>query len=206
MTPRTATKGLTTMQGKILKAIKDFFAKEEMPPTVREIGDVFGLKSSTVFAHLKALEQKGFISRKPGKSRGIHLAHSALPKGIPLLGNVPAGPLDLAVESYDEYINIDARMFGEGEMFALRICGESMIEAGILDGDTVIVSRAQEARDGQIIVARIEEEATVKRLRRSGGAVLLEPANCTMEPLFFPPGGPEPQIIGKVVGVLRRVH
>lgn len=193
------------MQRRILSAIRDFIAKQDMPPTVREIGEIFDLKSSTVFAHLKALERKGYIRRSAGKSRGIQLMESAPPGRIPLLGHVPAGPLELAVEQHDEFIDIDARMFGGGDLFALRVKGESMIEAGILNGDTVIVSSQSDAEDGQIIVALVEDDATVKRLRRKAGAVLLEPANRNMEPLFFAPGDPEPRVLGKVVGVLRRL-
>ena len=198
-------KDLPKMQHRILNAIRDFIEKKDMPPTVREIGEIFGLKSSTVFAHLKALEGKGFISRSPGKSRGIQLLSAAKPSGIPLLGRVPAGPLDLAIEEHGEYIDIDTRMFGGGSLFALRINGSSMIEAGILNGDTVIVSRGSDADDGQIVVALVDDEATVKRLRRSGGAVMLEPANQAMEALFFAPGDPEPRILGRVVGILRKL-
>ena len=196
---------LPKMQRRILEAIRDFIEEEDMPPTVREIGEVFGLKSSTVFAHLKALEGKGLISRSPGKSRGIQLCSAAKPAGIPLLGRVPAGPLDLAIEEHGEYIDIDTRMFGGGALFALRVRGSSMIEAGILNGDTVIVSRDSDADDGQIVVALVDDEATVKRLRRSAGAVLLEPANQEMEALFFAPGDPEPRVLGRVVGVLRKL-
>lgn len=196
---------LSTMQRRILQAIRDFMARQDMPPTVRELGEVFDLKSSTVFAHLKALERKGFLLRSPGKSRGIQLVDPSPPRGIPLLGRVPAGPTDLAVEQHDEFIDIDARMFGRGELFALRIRGNSMIEAGILDGDTVIVARDSDADEGQIVVALIEDEATVKRLRRKAGAVMLQPANRDMKPLFFAPGDPEPKILGRVVGVLRKL-
>jgi len=206
MTPRLKDPtALSGMQKRILKAIKDFMAGHDMPPTVREIGEIFSVKSSTVFAHLKALEKKGFISRSPGKSRGIQLTQNGAPTGIPLLGRVPAGPFDLAVEEHDEYLDIDAGMFGEGELFALRIKGDSMIEAGILNGDTVIVSKCSDANEGEIIVALVEDEATVKKIRRSAGAVLLEPANSAMEPMFFAPGDMAPQIIGKVVGVLRKL-
>lgn len=207
MTPRLKDpNSLSGMQKRTLKAIRDFIKSHEMPPTVREIGEIFSVKSSTVFAHLKALEKKGFISRSPGKSRGIQLTRTdSVPSGIPFLGQVPAGPFDLAVEQHDEYIDIDARMFGKGDLFALKIKGESMIEAGILNGDTVIVSRCSDANEGEIIVALVEDEATVKKIRRSAGAVLLEPANSTMKPMFFAPGDPEPQIIGRVVGVLRKL-
>jgi repressor LexA len=218
---------LSQMQSKIFRAIRNFIQKEGMPPTVRDIGAIFGLKSSTVFAHLKALEKKGYISRAPGKSRGIQLldpssgrkvrvrsgttgrgtAPGAMARasGIPLLGRVPAGPLDMAIELPDGNIEIDPDFFGEGDLFALKVKGESMVGAGILDGDTVIVTKTDDAIDGQIVVALVEDEATVKRLRRQKGAVLLEPANGHMEPLVYAPGGPEPKIVGRVVGVLRKL-
>jgi repressor LexA len=196
---------LTDMQRRVLQAIRDFIRRQDMPPTVREIGQHFDLKSSTVFAHLKALEKKGFIRRTPGKSRGIQLSGAAPGRGIPLLGRVPAGPLDLAVELQGDSIEIDPDFFGEGELFALRVKGESMIEAGILDGDTVIVAKSEDAADGQIVVALVEDEATVKRLKRWEDTVILEPANASMEPLVFQPDGPEPRILGRVVGVLRKL-
>jgi repressor LexA len=208
---RKPTTKLTKTQKRILNAIRGFIKENEMPPTVREIGDIFGIKSSTVFAHLKSLERKGVIVRTPGKSRGIQFPDQAHKhrkprlKGIPLLGEVPAGPLDLAFEEHGEYVDVDTRMFGQGDMFALRIKGDSMIEAGILNGDTVIVNRCADADDGQIVVALVEEEATVKEIHRSGGAVLLKPANRNMTPMFFSPGDPVPQILGRVIGVLRRL-
>jgi repressor LexA len=193
------------MQRKILLAIRDFIHRQDMPPTVRELGQMFSLKSSTMFAHLKALEKKGFIRRTPGKSRGIQLSDAVPRRGIPLLGRVPAGPLDLAVQLQGDTIEIDPDFFGEGELFALKVKGDSMMEAGILDGDTVIVAKRDDALDGQIVVALVEEEATVKRLKRWENTVLLEPANAEMEPLVFKPGDPEPRILGRVVGVLRKL-
>jgi repressor LexA len=201
------------MQTKILGAIRDFISSHDMPPTVRDLGQIFGLKSSTIFAHLKALEKKGVISRAPGKSRGIQLkswgdlgSDGQLPRrGIPLLGRVPAGPLDLAIQLQGDSIEIDPDFFGEGELFALKVRGESMIEAGILDGDTVIVARADDALDGQIVVALVEDDATVKRLRREPDRVLLQPANAQMDPLVYQRGGQEPRILGRVVGVLRKL-
>jgi repressor LexA len=196
---------LPTMQRKILAAIRSFIHRQDMPPTVRELGQIFALKSSTVFAHLKALERKGFISRSPGKSRGIQLLGGIPQRGIPLLGRVPAGPLDLAVELQGDTIEVDPDFFGEGELFALKVRGDSMIEAGILDGDTVIVAKTDDALDGQIVVARVDDEATVKQLRRRPDAVVLQPANPAMDPLIYRPGDPEPQILGRVVGVLRKL-
>ncbi len=196
---------LTTMQRRMLEAIRAFARRHGMPPTVRELGEAFGLKSSTVFAHLRALERKGYLRRSPGKARGLRLTEEPPRRGIPLLGRVPAGPLDLAVELQGDSIQIDPDFFGEGELFALRVRGESMIEAGILDGDTVIVTRAEEARDGEIVVALVGDEATVKRLRRWPDAVVLEPANPRFEPLVYRQGDPEPRIIGRVVGVLRKL-
>ncbi len=196
---------LTLMQSKILLAIRDFIHRQDMPPTVRELGQLFSLKSSTMFAHLKALERKGFVRRSPGKSRGIQLTDAVPRRGIPLLGHVPAGPLDLAVELQGDTIEIDPDFFGEGELFALKVKGESMIEAGILDSDTVIVTKCNDALDGQIVVALVEDEATVKRLRRWENTVVLQPANAAMDPLVYKPGDPEPQILGRVVGVLRKL-
>jgi repressor LexA len=196
---------LTDRQNRILEAIAEFIEENQLPPTVRELGERFDVKSSTVFAHLKALEKKGYIRRTSGKSRGLALVKPIRSSGIPMVGRVQAGPLAEAIEQPNEYLDIDENYFGGGNLFALRVSGDSMIDAGILDGDTVIVSSVPVAEDGQIVVVGIDNEVTVKRLRRKGGAVMLEPANRNLQPLVYGPGDPSPEIVGRVVGVLRRL-
>ena len=166
------------------------------PPSVREIGQAVGLSSpSTVHKHLNALEAAGYISRENGKTRAISLAAPA--GGVPLIGTVAAGRPVLAVEDivgYLPYFPDDG-----GEYFALSIKGDSMINAGILEGDTVIVRRASTAESGEIVIALIEDEATCKRLSMKNGKVLLLPENDSYEPI----DGTNSKILGKFTAVIR---
>ena len=195
---------LTAKQQKIYDYIQTFSAEHGYPPSVREIGAAVGLKSpSTVHFHLKGLEEAGVIIKAEGKTRAITAVHpmESAPvrpeHRIPVLGNVAAGEPILAEELVEDYIDFDAP--GE-DCFALRIRGESMIGAGILPGDLVIVRRQNTAINGEIVSALIGEEATCKRFSRRNGHVWLLPENPDYEPI----DGTFARILGKVIGLQRR--
>lgn len=195
-------KELTPKQQRIYDYILDFTADNGYPPSVREIAAAVGLKSpSTVHFHLKALEESGAIVRGSGKTRAITPAEE--PKGrvnqVPLLGNVAAGSPILAEECIEDYLVFDTDGLS-GEHFALRIRGESMLKAGILPGDIVIVHQQENARNGEIVIALIGDEASCKRLDRRNGETWLLPENDDYQPI----DGSEATILGKVVAVVRR--
>ena len=210
-------KGLTKKQKAVLDFIGSEIARQGRPPTIREIGEHFGLSSTgSVRDHLRALERKGHNDRRRYLSRGIALrkrASARKPRAarpaaralIPLLGEIAAGQPQLAVESSHESLSVDPAMFGGGELFALRVEGESMIEAGIHNGDHVVVRRQESADDGDIVVALVDDEATVKRFFHEGRRVRLQPENATMDPIYLEPRDAELQLLGRVVGVLRRL-
>ena len=196
-------KSLTTKQQRIYDYILDFTADNGYPPSVREIAAAVGLKSpSTVHFHLKALEDAGVINRSTGKTRAITAAEDTVmthPNQVPVVGNVAAGAPILAEEHVEDYLVFDTEGLS-GEHFALRIRGESMLKAGILPGDLVIVHQQENARNGEIVIAMIGDEATCKRLDRRNGETWLLPENDDYEPI----DGSEAVILGKVVGVMRR--
>ena len=201
---------LSPKQQQIYDYIVSFQADHGYPPSVREIGEAVGLKSpSTVHFHLKGLEEKGLIIKAEGKTRAITVSGSAgrpiaeeehpSANRVPVVGNVAAGSPILAEECIEDYLTFDTQ--GEsGEYFALRVRGESMLGAGILPGDLVVVHRQPEAHSGEIVVALFEDEATVKTLRRREGKTWLMPANDDYDPI----DGTHAQIVGKVVAVVRR--
>lgn len=192
-------KPLTKSQQKIYDFLKDR-SQYGIPPSVREICAATGLKStSTVHAHLKALENLGYISRDAGLNRAIHIEGCEQTAQVPVLGKVTAGLPILAVEEIQGYLPITASQQRGRELFALTVQGESMKNAGILDGDYVVVERTPTARDGDIVVALIEDEATVKRLYRETDCVRLQPENDAFEPIY----AKEVIILGKVVSVVR---
>lgn len=202
---------LSFREKQILEYICDEIESRGYPPSVREIGLAVNLKSSsTVHGYLSALEAKGHIRRDPTKPRAIEILLDAddLPPAtrdvasIPLLGRVTAGYPILAVENIDEYIPLPRSMADQDEAFLLRVAGESMIEAGILDGDLVIVRRQASANNGEIVVAMIGDEATVKRFYRENGHIRLEPAN----PAFSPIISSDATVLGKVTGLIRKIH
>lgn len=172
-----------------------------LPPTVREICRATGLRStSSVHAHLKSLEDKGLITRDRGLNRAIHLAGEQPTIQVPILGRVAAGVPILAVEEVEGYLPYAPRGHASGEKyFALNVRGESMKDAGILDGDIVVALQAPDALDGEIVVALIGDEATVKRLYREKDRVRLQPENSAFEPIYTR----EVSILGKVVAVYR---
>ena len=198
----------------ILDYIESCLRDRGYPPSVREIGVAVGLtSSSTVHAHLSALQEMGYLRRDPTKPRAIEVRYdaasgAAVEKGrvrhIPLVGDVAAGTDVLASENVEELLPLPEDFTGTGPLFMLRVRGDSMIDAGILDRDYVVVRQQPEADKGDIVVAGIPgEEATVKTFRRKGDKVVLEPANERLAPLEFDPA--EVTIFGKVVTVLRRL-
>ena len=204
---------LTPRQREILEYVDSEVRRRGYPPSVREIGSAVGLTStSTVHAHLSALVAKGYLVRDPTKPRALEVhfepqSGAALERrpvrNVPLLGEVAAGTGVLAAENVDEVHPLPADFTGEGPVFMLRVRGESMIEAGIFDGDHVVVRQQPTAEKGDIVVAGIPgEEATVKTYTRRNDKVVLKPSNATMEDLVFPPD--EVTIYGKVVALLRR--
>jgi repressor LexA len=202
---------LTKRQQEIFEFIKTYSAKYGYPPTVRDIGKAVGLaSSSTVHAHLANLEKVGLLRRDPSKPRAIELLDRAVDSvknlvapadGLPLVGSVAAGQPILAEENIEDHIVVPSEAGGDHGEFLLTVRGESMVNAGMLDGDIVVVHNQETARDGEIIVALVGEEATVKRFFREDDHIRLQPENDHMEPIRTR----EVQIVGKVVGLLRIV-
>ena len=192
-------KELTKSQQKIYDFLKER-AQTGIPPSVREICAATGLRStSTVHLHLKALEQAGYITRDAGLNRAIHIEGCEQAGQVPILGRVTAGMPILAVEDIEGYIPMPAEKLRGRDLFALHVQGESMINAGILDGDYVIAERTPTADDGEILVALLEDEATVKRLYREKDRVRLQPENPAYEPIY----AQNVLVLGKVVAVVR---
>ncbi len=204
---------LTGRQQEIWKFLTDYVDEHGYPPTVREIGQAVGLASpSTVHAHLANLERAGLIKRDPTKPRALELRREPRPEParaadvhrLPLVGEIAAGGPLLAEQNVEEYLAVPEPLAGGGEEFLLRVKGDSMVNAGILDGDLVVVRREQTAQDGDIVVAlagddETAEDATVKRFFRDGRRVRLQPENDELEPIFTD----HVQILGKVTGVFR---
>jgi len=195
----------TDMQTRIYETIVSMIREQGYAPSVREIGEAVGLKSpSTVHFHLKKLEEAGLIEKGACKGRAISVAmpqeEPEMPENrVPIVGNVAAGTPILAQECIEDYITFDTRGKA-GEHFALRVRGLSMINAGIMPGDLVVVHSQPTAHNGEIVVALIGEEATVKRLRRENGEIWLLPENEDYDPI----DGSEAQILGKVTAVIRQ--
>jgi repressor LexA len=198
---------LTKRQQEIFEYIRKYAAKTGYPPTVREIGKAVGLhSSSTVHAHLANLEKIGLLRRDPTKPRAIELlvgkAKQALRgPGLPLVGQVAAGEPILAEENIEEYLELPEVIGGEDGDYILRVKGDSMKDAGILEGDFVVVKKADDAANGEIVVALLEHEATVKRFFREKDRVRLEPENSAYKPIRTK----DVELLGRVVGVFRRV-
>jgi repressor LexA len=199
---------LTKRQKEIFDFIRKYAAKTGYPPTVREIGKAVGLhSSSTVHAHLSNLEKLGLVKRDPSKPRAIELLFDKAKRtiqsssGLPLIGQVAAGEPILAEENIEEYLEVPDVIGGEDGDYILQVRGESMKEAGILEGDYVIVRPSDDAVNGEIVVALIGEEATVKRIYHEKDHIRLQPENEEMEPILTT----EARVLGKVVGVFRKV-
>jgi repressor LexA len=210
-----ASTELTARQRAILDFIIAAQRERGFPPSVREIGEAVGLTSpSTVHTHLATLQRRGFLQRDPTKPRAIEVRYDPASGAssverrpvshVPLVGDVAAGTDVLAAENVEELVPVSSDLTGDGPLFMLRVRGDSMIEAGILEGDLVVVRSQPEARDGEVVVAGIPgEEATVKTFRKRGRKVVLEPANSRLAPMELAPD--DVRIFGKVVSVLRRL-
>jgi repressor LexA len=197
---------LTKRQSEIFEFIKVQIDKTGYPPTVREIGSALGLHSpSTVHAHLAKLERSGVLRRDPTKPRAIEIlvdrAKRVMRPSVPLVGQVAAGTPILAEENIEDQFEIPGVIGADSGDYALRIRGDSMRDAGILEGDYVVVHPADAADNGQIVVAMIEDEATVKRFFRDGDSIRLEPENPAYQPIITT----DAEILGKVIGVFRKV-
>ena len=199
---------LTARQERILRFISETVRERGYPPTVREIGEAVGLtSSSSVHAQLANLERLGLLHKDPTKPRAMALAEPrAEGVVVPILGRIAAGAPILATENVEDYLTVPMGFVSGADHFALRVRGDSMIGAGILDGDVVVVRAGGTAEDGQIVVALVpgpaEDEATVKRLKRTKGTVTLVPENPALEPFALDPEG---RILGTVVAVLRKL-
>lgn len=199
---------LSPRQRQILEFIRKEVATKGYPPSVREVGQAVGLSSSsTVHGHLNKLEERGYIRRDPTKPRAIELLDKAAPvrkdiKYVPVVGKVTAGTPILAVENIEDFFPLPRDFANYEEVFMLKVRGESMIGAGILDGDYVVVRSQSHAENGDIVVALLEDEATVKRFYREADHIRLQPENEKMEPIIVK----QCTILGKVVGLFRKLH
>lgn len=196
---------LTEKQKRVLHFLVEYTKRHGYPPTVREIGEHFKILWAAARVHLKAIEKKGFIRLNPSKSRGIEIAgfRPATSRMLPVAGKIRAGRPVLAVEDIDAHILVDKVLFPAEDSFSLRVTGESMVDAGIFDGDYVIVKPQREIKSGEIGVVLVGEEATVKRVVVKRGSITLVPANREMEPVIHRPD--EVKIIGRVIGVIRKL-
>jgi len=215
---------LTERQQRIMEAIRSSLASRGYPPTMREIGDAVGLASpSSVKYQLQVLEEKGYLRRDPISTREIEIVApndavaiaaegagrhltlhdgdttAAAPSYVPVVGRIAAGGPMLAEQAVEDVFPLPRQLVGEGELFLLKVVGDSMIEAAICDGDYVVIRRQQVAENGEIVAAMIDGEATVKTLKRDNGKVWLLPAN----PAYSPIDGTDGEILGRVVSVLR---
>ncbi|MBN2897896.1 MAG: transcriptional repressor LexA [Clostridia bacterium] len=201
---------LSKKQIEILEFIRDAVSKKGYPPAVREICEAVGLKStSTVHGHLTKIEQKGYIKRDPTKPRAIEIIDAMddsmnfdmSTSYVPVVGQVTAGEPILAVENLEENFPVPSEFLSDGEYFMLRITGDSMVEAGILDKDYVLVRQQQDARNGDTVVALVDDSATVKTFYKEANRIRLQPENATMDPMYFD----SVEILGLVKGVFRKM-
>ena len=197
---------ISAKQQEILEYIKDEILHKGYPPAVREICQAVNLKStSSVHSHLETLEKNGYIRRDPTKPRAIEIMDDTFNLNrremvnVPILGNVAAGEPLFAEENIEDYFPIPAEMVPNSEVFMLHVRGESMINVGILDGDNVLVQQQSTAKDGEMVVALVEDSATVKTFYKEDGYIRLQPENDTMAPIIVP----DCQILGRVFGVFR---
>lgn len=197
---------ISTKQQEILNYIKDEILKKGYPPTVREICETVSLKStSSVHSHLETLEKNGYIRRDPTKPRAIEVCDDSFQMvrtetvSLPIIGNVAAGQPILAEENIEEYFPVPADVVPKGESFILNVHGDSMINAGILNGDRVFVNSCNTASNGEIVVALIDDSATVKTFYKEDGHIRLQPENDTMDPIIVE----HCQILGRVFGIFR---
>jgi repressor LexA len=216
---------LTETQKRVFNFLKDYLLEKGFPPTLREIASYFGLRGPKAPQKtLNILERKGCIRKVPGGSRAIEILgskvgrHSGLPYKmgfvesataptlpIPIIGRVQAGEPILAVENIEGYINLDRNLASSGDVFLLRVQGDSMIDAHIQDGDFALVKPQPNAENGEIVVALIEDEATIKRIFKKRDLIRLEPAHPKMEPIVVKKGEKKLTIVGKVIGIFRKL-
>ena len=208
--------GLTNRQQQVLDFIRDEIVDKGYPPSVREIGEALGLSSSsTVHSHLASLEAKGFLRRDPSKPRALELLGEAANTTVeavtfderkvtmlPLVGRVAAGAPILAEQNVEDTVPLPTDIVGDSTSFLLRVQGDSMIEAGILDGDHVAVRQQSTAVNGDIVVAMVDDEATVKRFFKEADRIRLQPENASMEPIY----ARDVAILGKVVALFRTIR
>jgi len=202
---------LTPTQEKVFEFLKDYLLKKGFPPTLREIASHFGLRGPRAPQKtLNILERKGYIRKVPGVSRAIEILN--YPQfslthilSVPIVGRVKAGEPILAVENIEGYINLDRSLVSSRDVFLLRVVGDSMIDAHIQDGDFALVKPQPNAENGEIIVALIEDEATIKRVFQKRDLIRLEPANPKMEPIVVKKGEKKVTIVGKVIGIFRKI-
>ncbi len=200
-------KPLTTRQAQIFDLIKEKIAETGMPPTRAEIATFFGFKSANAAEeHLKALAKKGYIDMLPGTSRGIRLSEAVqepIDEGLPLIGRVAAGEPILAQEHVEDHYKIDGNLFHPAADYLLRVNGESMKDIGILDGDLLAVHQTTDVQNGQVVVARVEDDVTVKRFKREGNIVYLHAENEDFSPIKVDLSCQSFHIEGLAVGVIR---
>ena len=216
---------LTPTQEKVFNFLKDYLGEKGFPPTLREIASYFGLQGPKAPQKtLNILERKGYIHKVPGGSRAIEILdskvgrHRGLPYKmgfvesataptfpVPIVGRVQAGEPILAIENIEGYINLDRSLASSGDVFLLRVQGDSMIDAHIQDGDFALVKPQPNAENGEIVVALIEDEATIKRVFQKRDLIRLEPANPKMEPIVVKKGEKKVIIVGKVIGIFRKM-
>lgn len=208
MAHMTGKKPRGDTQERILAYIQQEIQMRGYAPSVREIGEAVGLKStSTVHGHLMRLEKKGLLHRDAMKPRAMGLAKSSVVEAedvvcrLPVVGRVAAGQPILAEESVEDFMALPVELIGEGEHFVLRVRGDSMIQAGIFHDDFIVVRKQQHANNGEIVVALVEDEATVKRFFKENGHFRLQPENDAMEPIIVP----SVTILGKVTSLLRKM-
>jgi repressor LexA len=207
-------KDLTTTQKKVLNFLKDFLRQKGFPPTLREIASHFGLRGPKAPQKtLEVLERKGYLRRVPRGSRAIEIlgspallpVHASETLPVPIVGRVRAGKPILAIENIEGYIHLDRSLFSSGDVFLLRVQGDSMIDAHIQDGDFALVKPQPNAENGEIVVALIDDEATIKRIFQKRDLIRLEPSNPSMEPIVVKRGGKKVTIVGKVIGIFRKL-
>jgi len=203
-------KKLTSTQENVLNFLKNFLREKGFPPTLREIASHFRLKGPKAPQKtLNILERKGYIRKVPGFSRGIEILDFPTLRGqiltVPIIGRVTAGEPILAIENIEEYINLDRGLVSSQDVFLLRVRGNSMVDAHIQDGDFALVKPQKDAENGEIIVALIDDEATIKRIFKKRDLIRLEPANPNMEPIVVKKGEKRVTIVGKVVGIFRKL-
>jgi len=196
---------LTNRQQQIFDLIKENISETGMPPTRAEIAKFFGFKSANAAEeHLKALAKKGYIEMLPGTSRGIRLTEKLIEEsGLPLIGRVAAGEPILAEEHVEDHYKVDGNLFHPAADYLLRVNGESMKDIGILDGDLLAVHQTTDVQNGQVVVARVEEDVTVKRYKREGNIVYLHAENESFSPIKVDLAAQEFNIEGLAVGVIR---